>query len=133
MLYAYLAGRMGYAVADGAYRSAQVRVGDFCFFAGEPDARVAAWQPENTRPYTILIPRTPDWRPLIEQCYPQARLTERYAFAKKNAFQRAKLSVLAARVPDGYALRRMDGALFRQAGHGRQPQGSTKSWPRGTM
>ena len=62
MLYAYLAGRMGYAVADGAYRSAQVRVGDFCFFAGEPDARVVAWQPENARPYTILIPRTPDWR-----------------------------------------------------------------------
>ena len=97
MLYAYLAGRMGYAVADGAYRSAQVRVGDFCFFAGEPDARVAAWQPENTRPYTILIPRTPDWRPLIEQCYPQARLTERYAFAKKNAFQ-SETSVVFAQV-----------------------------------
>ncbi|MFQ6841041.1 MAG: GNAT family N-acetyltransferase, partial [Agathobaculum sp.] len=61
MLYAYLFGRMGYAATNEDFRSAQVRVGDFCFFAGAPDAVVAAWQPEKTQPYTVFIPRTRDW------------------------------------------------------------------------
>ena len=115
MLYAYLSGRMGYAATNEDFRSAQVRVGDFCFFAGAPDAAVAAWQPEKTRPYTVFIPRTRDWDALIEQAYPQARWSVRYAFRKCNAFDTAQLRSFAAALPAGYVLRRMDEALYRQA------------------
>ena len=108
MLYAYLSGRMGYAVADKEYRSAQVRVGDFCFLAGEPDAAVAAWQPALPQSYTIFIPRTRDWDSLIEQVYPQARRSMRYAFRKDNAFDAAALHGFAALLPEGYRLKRMD-------------------------
>lgn len=115
MLYAYLSGRMGYAATNEDFRSAQVRVGDFCFLAGAPDAVVAAWQPEKTRPYTVFIPHTRDWDALIEQAYPQARRSVRYAFRKCNAFDTAQLRSFAAALPAGYVLRRMDEALYRQA------------------
>ena len=115
MLYAYLSGRMGYAVADKEYRSAQVRVGDFCFLAGEPDAAVAAWQPALPQSYTIFIPRTRDWDSLIAQRYPQARRSVRYAFRKDNAFDAAALHGFAAMLPEGYLLKRMGKALYRQA------------------
>ncbi len=114
MLYAYLSGRMGYAVADADFRSAQVRVGDFCFFAGAPDAAVAAWQPEKTRPYTIFIPRTPSWDALIEAIYPQARRSVRYAFRKQDTFNREHLRAFAA-APAGYTLCRMDEQMYRRA------------------
>lgn len=115
MLYAYLSGRMGYAVAQEGCRSAQVRVGDFCFLAGAPDAAVAAWQPETLRLYTIFIPRTQDWDALIERVYPQAQRSVRYAFRKDNAFDAAMLHGFAAMLPEGYLLKSMDEALYRQA------------------
>lgn len=115
MLYAYLSGRMGYAIADADYRSAQVRVGDFCFFAGKPDAAVAAWRPAEIRPYTILIPQTRDWDTLIEQTAPRARRSVRYAFCKCNAFDTALLHRFADALPAAYELRRMDEGLYRLA------------------
>lgn len=115
MLYAYLSGRMGYAVAQEDCRSAQVRVGDFCFLAGEPDAAVTAWRPAMPRPYTILIPQTKSWDALIEKAYPQARRSVRYAFRKDNAFDAATLHGFAAMLPEGYILERMDEALYCQA------------------
>ncbi len=115
MLYAYLSGCMGHAVTNEDFRSAQVRVGDFCFFAGAPDAAVAAWQPEPPRPYTILIPRTRDWDSLIERAYPQARRSVRYAFRKQDSFDRVRLRDFAAALSGGYVLRRMDESLYHLA------------------
>ena len=80
MLYAFRAGRMGYAVADDSLRSAQVRVGDFCFLAGEPEGAVAAWQPAAPRACTVIVPQTPAWEPLLARHCPAARRAPRYAF-----------------------------------------------------
>lgn len=115
MLYAFRAGRMGYAVADDSLRSAQVRVGDFCFLAGEPEDAVAAWQPAAPRACTVIVPQTPAWEPLLARHCPAARRAPRYAFYKRNAFDPMLLRGFAAMCPAEYRLQPFDRTIYHLA------------------
>ena len=62
MVWACLQGVMGRALASGNGRSAVIVQRDFCFFAGEPDGALVR-RVEGP----ILVPRTEDWHPVIEE------------------------------------------------------------------
>lgn len=63
MIWSCLQGCMGYAIADQeeAPRAAQIVVGDFCFFAGEPQDRLIC---QAGAP--ILVPKDEAWARRIE-------------------------------------------------------------------
>ena len=66
MVRSCLQGHMGTVVTDGRTppESALCAVGDFCFLAGRPDPELAR---QADRP--ILIPRTPDWEPVLRSVF----------------------------------------------------------------
>ena len=108
MVWACLQGVMGRALASGSGRSAVLVQRDFCFFAGEPDSALVR-QVEGP----ILVPRTEDWHPVIEEALGDRAVREsRYAIRKEpGVFDREKLAALAAALPAGYEMRQIDEAL----------------------
>lgn len=117
MLWSYLSGRMGEAFADDAVRprSVLIRVGDFSFLAGAPNAELAASLPLGRAAFTIAVPQTAAWAAAIECSCPKTKRITRYAFQKQDAFDRDRLRSFAASLPDGYSLHRMDERLYHLA------------------
>ena len=102
MVWTCLQGHMGTVVTDGRTppESALCAVGDFCFLAGRPDPELAR---QADRP--ILIPRTPDWEPVLRSVFGEkASPFPRYAMDGPEAFDRERLAAYAAALPEGYAL-----------------------------
>lgn len=96
-------------------RSAMAILGDFCFFAGEPDAELVAYRPKDCQQdFRILIARNAQWHPLIEACYGErARRVLRYAIKKEaNVFQPEKLQTFRRLLPDQYTIRMIDEELY---------------------
>ena len=90
--------------------SAAAILGDFGFYAGEPDRELVLGKPEG---FLIMTPGSPAWGDLIEGCYgPRARKVTRYAIKKNTTFCRERLIALAGRIPQGYEVRPMDGELY---------------------
>ena len=124
MIRACLQGHMGTWAADGLEnpRSAAITVGDFCFLAGRPSPAMAA----QAAAY-ILVPRTADWRPVIETVWGDRVLPHtRYATRRDvHRFDRAALTALAA-PPAGFTLAPIDldaYALLGQAAWSRDLRG----------
>lgn len=93
-------------------KSAMAHLADFAFLAGEPDrALVREGKP---RGFVILVPPTEAWAKLIEDCFPGAGRWTRYAIRKDTKFDRENLEKLAAALPAGYEMRRIDGDLYDQ-------------------
>lgn len=94
--------------------SATAVLGDFCFLAGKPDRELVLRKPEKG--WTLLIPQNDEWARLILECYGEkAKKLVRYAIKKeRDVFDKEKLKAVVAGVPDGYALKMMDEALFLQ-------------------
>ncbi|HWR22975.1 MAG TPA: GNAT family N-acetyltransferase [Feifaniaceae bacterium] len=120
LLWSCLQGYMGEAWADDAEKpaSAQIIVGDFCFFAGAPDTALVKNIPPAFPSETILmIPRDEAWGKRIEQAYPgRFQKTLRYAIKKEpDAFDRAKLRAYAETVPPNFSLSMLDEALYHKA------------------
>ena len=90
-------------------RSAMAHLADFAFLAGEPDRALVEGKP---RGFVVLVPPTEAWAQLIENCFPGAEKWTRYAIKKDTRFDRAKLKKLAASLPAGYEIRRIDGDLY---------------------
>ena len=102
MVWTCLQGHMGSVATDGRTppESALCAVGDFCFLAGKPDPELAR---QADRP--ILIPRTPDWEPVLRSVFGEkASPFPRYAMDGPEAFDRERLAAYAAALPEGYAL-----------------------------
>lgn len=118
MLWSYLAGRMGEAFAADTEnpQAALICVACFWFLAGEPDGALAAFVPQALAgaPFAILMPQNALWARTVEQTLPQARRVTRYAFQKRDTFDRDALRKMAAE-PAGFALRKMDEGLYRAA------------------
>ena len=112
MVRAALEGAMGRIVAGGEpARSARLEIGDFAFFAGEADRALAQGGTAS-----ILVPGGPAWEALLEEVRGDAFAPwTRYAMPPPPAFDRGRLGRYTAALPPGYALRPMDGALYRQA------------------
>lgn len=102
MVWTCLQGHMGSVATDGRTppESALCAVGDFCFLAGKPDPELAC---QADRP--ILIPRTPDWEPVLQSVFGEkVSPFPRYAMDGPEAFDRERLAAYAAALPEGYAL-----------------------------
>lgn len=106
---AYLQGHMGYALADDveAPASAQIVVGDFCFFAGRPDYEIAACAAAS-----IMVARTKAWDSMLASVWAgRAERHTRYAVQHvRSGFHIAKLRSLTV-LPAGFSLCRIDAAL----------------------
>lgn len=114
MIWSCLQGCMGYALVDQeeAPKSAQIVLGDFCFFAGEPndDLIRRAGAP-------ILTPKDRDWAQRIEAVLGTGvEKQTRYAIRKEpNVFDREKLMQFAGSLRPPIALRPFDRVLYKQA------------------
>jgi GNAT superfamily N-acetyltransferase len=113
LIWSVLQGHMGYALADDEQNptSAQVVLGDFCFFAGRPDEALAAKAktPE-------LIPQNEAWCAAIERAWGdkvQRRL--RYAIKKEpGVFRRDTLQYYVDSLSPKYELRLFDAGICAQ-------------------
>lgn len=111
MILSCLEGVMGsICVTDTeAPKSAMACLACFAFPAGEPSAELASFRPGG--PF-CFVPPDDGWRKLITECRPNAARLTRYAIRKDTRFDRRKLASIAASLPEGYELRRIDGAIY---------------------
>ena len=89
--------------------SAMAFVGCFAFLAGEPDKELLTGKPEG---FVIMVPQNDSWSELIEDCFPDARRVTRYAIRKDTVFDRKALTEMAAGLPEGYELRKIDSDIY---------------------
>lgn len=108
MVWSCLQGIMGWAAANEDGSAGMIVNRDFTFLAGEPDRTLLA---KAKGP--ILVPRTEDWGPVIEDFFRERAVREtRYAVKKElDVFDRRKLERFAAGLPEGYRLRLIDEEL----------------------
>ena len=119
ILWSCLQGVMGevYAPAGEGPTAALATLGDFTFLAGQPQGELAAFVPPGRSPaFHLLVPQNEGWCRCIETLYgPRARRITRYATHKDSqAFDRRRLTQLAASLPPGYALRAIDETGYQQ-------------------
>ena len=112
-----LQGYMGNAWVDNtiAPKSAQIVLGDFCFFAGLPNEALLRNFPNGfTSNFIIMIPQNNKWAELIEQVYKEKAIVEtRYAIKKeKGIFDIEKLEGLVERVSKDYEIKLIDKKLY---------------------
>lgn len=102
---------MGYAIADDEEdpSAALITVGDFCFFAGTPNAILAA---QATVP--VLVPRNEEWGSIIESVWgDRVEKTLRYAIKKEpEIFDIHKLKGYADSIPKDCALKFFDKDIY---------------------
>ena len=89
--------------------SAMAFVGCFAFLAGEPDRELIVNKPDG---FVIMVPQDDRWSNLIEDCFPDARKVTRYAIRKDTVFDRAGLEKMAAALPEGYEIKKIDSDLY---------------------
>ena len=89
--------------------SAMAFVGCFAFPAGEPDRELIINKPDG---FVIMVPQDDRWSDLIEKCYPDARKVTRYAIRKDTVFDREQLAKMAAGLPEGYELKKIDSDIY---------------------
>ena len=86
-------------------------LGCFAFYAGEPDMELVKNKPKE---FTIMVPQNAQWSKLIEHCFPNAKKVTRFAFKKDTVFDEKKLHAFVNKLPDGYTVCKIDGALYDQ-------------------
>lgn len=99
------------------FASAMAILGDFCFFAGEPEAELVMYKPESCgQDFIIMIPRNEYWAKLIEDCYKEkAKKVTRYAIKKEpGIFNEEMLAQAAASLPAGYSMKMIDEDIYNQ-------------------
>jgi GNAT superfamily N-acetyltransferase len=114
MIWSCLDGSMGHALCDNETNptSAQIILGDLCFFAGAPNDELSL---KAGSPF--LVPQSEAWCESIERAWGervQKRL--RYSIKKEpDVFNIKKLTSYAANLPDGFSLRLFDKELVRES------------------
>lgn len=141
LIYSCLQGVMGeiYAVAgddpgNACLRSAMAMLGDFCFLAGEPDAQLVSYKPENCdRDFMIMVSQDfsqgkrkeaiipqdvqrASWEDLIKRIYgDRARQVTRYAIRKEERiWDLDRLRKAVAGLASQYTLRLIDEELYQK-------------------
>ncbi len=101
---------MGKIYADNTQRpkSAMAVIGDFAYFAGEPNIELVHTRPDR---WLVVVPQNKAWEELIENNFPAFKRI-RYATRKDTKFDRIKLEAMVNALPEGYAFRRIDGELY---------------------
>ncbi|MHC1685921.1 MAG: GNAT family N-acetyltransferase [Clostridiaceae bacterium] len=117
MIWSCLQGYMGKAFVDDVQqpKSAQIIIGDFCFFAGIPNLDLVKNIPEYYVSQSILmIPSSEEWEKLIEQEYEENyHKFIRYAFRKeKGIFNKERLNSFVKKLPTEYHLQKISKEIF---------------------
>lgn len=118
-IWSCLQGSMGIAYADSLERplSAQISLGDFCFFAGEVNYDLIGNKPINLQSDSvIMVPQNRQWEVGIELQYgDKAVRCMRYATKKEmGVFDEAKLQSIVSHLPAEYELRLVDRLEYAQ-------------------
>lgn len=113
LIWSVLQGHMGYALVDSEETptAAQLVLGDFCFFAGQPSVPFAASAAARE-----IVSRDVSWSDAIERAFgTQVGRKLRYAIKKEpNVFSRDTLLRDIASLPKEYELRLFDKAICEQ-------------------
>ena len=111
LIYSCLQRVMGkiYVTDQDSPVSAMAFVGCFAFYAGEPDRELVINKPDG---FVIMTPKDDSWASLIEDCFPDARKITRYAIRKDTRFDRDELAKMAAGLPEGYELKKIDSDIY---------------------
>lgn len=117
LIWSCLQGVMGKLYADDPKNpsAAMAILGDFTFFAGKPNAELAAYKPDwCTQTFMIMVPQNERWQNTITRVYgPRTKCISRYAIKKEpDIFDREKLEAAAASLPSGYTLSMIDEPLY---------------------
>lgn len=115
LIWSCLDGYMGRLTLDDSNNptAAMIDIGDFCFFAGEPQTVLLSCINQAK----LLIPRDKPWESLIESYYgDKVRKLLRYAIKKeKNIFDRKKLDSYVRSISnlgEAYELKMIDREIF---------------------
>ena len=120
MVWSCLDGTMGhlYVTPDAEHPvSAMAILGSFCFFAGRPDAALAAYKPDwCTQDFIMMIAEDPAWFPIIEEIYgARAQRFMRYAIKKEpDVFDREHLEALVRGLDPQFRLCMIDEPLYHR-------------------
>lgn len=108
IIWSCLQGIMGEIHTNLAKDAAIAILGDFAFFAGNPDEKLIRFKPESCKQdFIIMIPQNAVWAGLIEKCYgDKAKKVTRYAIKKESdIFDVEKLKEAVVSLPYGYELK----------------------------
>lgn len=108
---------MGEVYADCAEnpKSGMAILGDFCFFAGQPNKELVLYRPKLCKQdFMIMVPQNESWGNLIRECYGEkARPVMRYAIKKeKDIFDRCKLRAAIHSLKPEYTMKMIDKDCF---------------------
>ena len=117
LIWSCLQGVMGriYGNSPDMPTSAMALLGDFCFFAGEPDEELVLCGPgQSGQDFLIMVPEDECWAELMESCHGEkVKKAIRYAIKKEpDVFDRERLQAVVEGLPEGYELKKMDEELF---------------------
>lgn len=118
-IWSCLQGCMGNAYANSptSPQSAQIILGDFCFFGGAVNTELIHHKPQNhPSNFIIMVPPTPAWAAAIQLEYGvKAQSHTRYATKKSlSYFDKSTLQAMASQLPVGYHLTTIDKPLYHQ-------------------
>lgn len=117
LIWSCLQGVMGEIYAENVRNpvSAMAILGDFVFFAGEPNEGLVLYKPDWCQnEFIIMVPQNEAWANLIEKCYREkAKRVSRYAIKKEpDVFDKEKLRRVVASLPEEYELRFIDREIY---------------------
>ncbi|MCM1162285.1 MAG: GNAT family N-acetyltransferase [Roseburia sp.] len=102
---------MGAIYTNSTEDAAMAILGDFAFYAGNPDEELIRFKPGSCKQdFIIMVPQNGEWAELIEKCYgDKAKRVTRYAIKKeKEIFDIEKLEQAVLNLPAGYELKMID-------------------------
>lgn len=110
---------MGSAWADSMEypESAQIIVGDFCFFAGKANEALVKHIPVDfTSDEILMVPENESWECLIKQIYgTAARGFARYAIKKEgDIFDRNRLRSFIEEISPSYCIKQIDKEIYHK-------------------
>lgn len=91
-------------------------LGDFAFFAGEPDTELVSYKPDWCKQdFIIMVPQSEGWKHAITKFYDdKAKVVSRYAIKKEpDIFDKRKLETIVSALPEEYELRMIDEPLYQ--------------------
>lgn len=116
LIWSALQGIMGEIAADDPEnpRSARILIGDFGFFAGEPNETLILSMLDG-RQFLLATPQNEAWAVQIQKIFPNSKPLTRYAIKKEpDVFDREKLGKFAQNVPAGYTVVPINEEIFHQ-------------------
>ncbi len=118
MILSCLQGHMGTAWADDFENPtvAQISVGIFVFYAGDPNAKAAEELLYNLTENVLVIVNTDEWKNLIETIH-EGRIEkfQRYAFKKNVKYlDRNHMQVFLSTISEGYELKKIDSSIVHE-------------------